>query len=417
MKKILLFTLLLYCSFINAQISFEKGYFISNDGQRTECFIKNLDWKNTPKDFKYKTDPSEKEFKTENIANIQEFGITNESTYKKFKIKIDRSSNELKKMLTNKEPIWSEEVIFLKVLVKGDATLYSFSDESITRYFYETKTIPTEQLINVKYIESDNNEGAEKVIESNEYKTQLFKNVKSDNITENDIARLTYKKADLVKYFNKYNNAVNPNAAPKAEENTTKGAFHIKIAPAVSFVSLSANNTGNSNFNVDFDSKVIFKIGFEAEYVLPYNKNKWSVFTNPSYQKYENEKIYLVPTGFVSIPDKEYKASANYNTIQVPLGIRHYMFLNENSKLFINAAYVIDLGSKASITYTDVATNTVTEFKSNTGANFAFGLGYNFKNKFSGELRLNTKKQLMRDYLNYSTNYSSVDFVLAYTIF
>ncbi|WP_431243221.1 hypothetical protein ACQ9BO_00430 [Flavobacterium sp. P21] len=320
-------------------------------------------------------------------------------------------------MLTHKNPVWSEEVIFLKILVKGDATLYSYSDESITRYFYETKTTPTEQLINVKYIQADNNEGAEKVIESNDYKTQLFKNVKSDNISENDITRLTYKKTDLVKYFTKYNNAINPDAITKPEENTVKGAFHLKIAPAVSFVSLSADNTGNPNFNVDFDSKAIFKIGFEAEYVLPYNKNKWSIFVNPSYQKYENEKIYLVPTGFVSIPDKEYKANANYNTIQVPLGVRHYMFLNEDSKIFINAAYVVDFGSKASITYTEVANNTVTEFKSNTGANFAFGLGYNFKNKFSGELRLNTKKQLMRDYLNYSTNYSSVDLVLAYTIF
>ncbi|KAF2335713.1 PorT family protein [Flavobacterium daemonense] len=417
MKKLLLSTLLLCCTFINAQISFEKGYFISNDGTKTECFIKNLDWKNTPKDFKYKTDPNEKEFKTENISNIQEFGITNETTFKRFKIKIDRSSNELKQMRTQKDPIWSEEVIFLRVLAKGDATLYSYSDESITRYFYETKTIPTEQFINVKYIESDNNEGAEKVIESNEYKNQLFRNVKSDNITENDIQKLTYKKADLVKYFNKYNNAVNPNAVQKTEESTTKGAFHLKIVPAASFVSLSADNGGNPNYNVDFDSKTIFKIGFEAEYVLPYNKNKWSIFANPSYQKYENEKTYLVPTGFISIPDKEYKAKANYNTIQIPLGIRHYMFLNEKSKLFINAAYVIDLGAKATITYTEVATNTVNEFKSNTGANFAFGLGYNFKDKFSGELRLNTKKQLMRDYLNYTTNYSSIDFVLAYTIF
>ncbi|WP_431243220.1 hypothetical protein ACQ9BO_00425 [Flavobacterium sp. P21] len=97
MKKLLLFTLLLCGSFINAQITFEKGYFISNEGKQTECFIKNLDWKNNPKDFKYKTDPNEKDFQTESIANVQEFGIINETTFKRFKINIDRSSNELKK--------------------------------------------------------------------------------------------------------------------------------------------------------------------------------------------------------------------------------------------------------------------------------------------------------------------------------
>ncbi|MHC0439164.1 tRNA modification GTPase [Flavobacterium sp. 3-210] len=417
MKKILLFTLLIYCSFINAQISFEKGYFISNEGKRTECFIKNLDWKNNPTNFKYKIDPNEKDFQTESITNIQEFGIINETTFKRFKINIDRSSNELKKMLTHKNPVWSNETIFLKVIATGDATLYSYSDESITRYFYETKATPTEQLINVKFIQADNNEGSEKVIESNEYKNQLFKNVKSENITENDIAKLTYKKSDLIKYFNKYNNTTNSSVAQKTEEKITAGAFHIKITPGVSFASLSVNNTANNNFNLKFNSKTILKIGFEAEYILPYNKNKWSVFTNPVYQKYDTEKTYQVPTGFVSMPDVTYKANVNYSTVQIPVGLRHYMFINQNSKIFINAAYVVDLGAKATITYTEVATNNTTEFKSDTGANFAFGLGYNFKNKFSGELRLNTKKQLMRDYNNYSTNYNSIDFILAYTIF
>ncbi|WPO79735.1 hypothetical protein [Flavobacterium sp. KACC 22761] len=417
MKKLLLFTLLLCSSFINAQITFEKGYFISNEGKRTECFIKNLDWKNNPTDFKYKTDLNEKDFKTETIANVQEFGITNESTYKRFKIKIDRSSNDIKKMLSHKDPLWSEEVIFLKILAKGDAILYSYSDENITRYFYETKTIPTEQLINVKYIQADNNEGAEKILESSEYKTQLFKNVNSDNITDNDIAKLTYKKTDLVKYFNKYNYATNPTTAEKTEKETTKGALQLKVTPGVSFASLSVENVNNINFNTEFDSKAIFKIGVEVEYILPYNKNKWSIFTNPIYQKYENEKSYMVPSGFVSIPEKEYKAKAIYNTVQLPLGIRHYMFLNQISKLFITAAYVVDLGSKATITYTDVSSNSITEFKSDTGANFALGFGYNFKKKFSGELRFNTKKQLMRDYMAYSTNYTSIDLIVGYTIF
>jgi hypothetical protein len=37
-----------------AQISFEKGYYINNEEQRVECEIKNLDWKNNPKEFQFR---------------------------------------------------------------------------------------------------------------------------------------------------------------------------------------------------------------------------------------------------------------------------------------------------------------------------------------------------------------------------
>ncbi|MNQ75782.1 hypothetical protein D3C85_905880 [compost metagenome] len=416
MKKILLLLLFLNFSFINAQISFEKGYFISNNGTKTECFIKNLDWKNNPTEFKYKIEFSYSEFKTENIANVQEFGIDNDVTFKRFKIKIDRSSNDLKKITTNKNPVWNEETIFLKTLVKGDATLYSYSDENINRYFYDTKVVPTEQLIYVKYSQSDDNEGAIKLNENNEYKQQLFKNVSSANTSENDILKLSYKKSDLIKYFIKYNN-IAPSTTGDKEAKINKGRFLVKITPAISMVSLTAKNEIATQNNVKLDNKVTFKFGGEAEYILPYNKNKWSIFINPSYQKYQDEKTYMIPSGFITNPETEANVKAKYTSIQVPIGVRHYIFLNATSKIFVNAAYAVDIASNTEINYTIISNNTKTDYKSKSGANFAFGLGYNFKNKLSAEIRLNTKKELMRDYSNYSAQYNAIDFILGYSIF
>lgn len=55
MKRNLLLLLALKFSFVvNAQINFEKGYFISNDNEKIECLIKSIDWKNNPTEFKYK---------------------------------------------------------------------------------------------------------------------------------------------------------------------------------------------------------------------------------------------------------------------------------------------------------------------------------------------------------------------------
>ncbi|WP_409417555.1 outer membrane beta-barrel protein [Flavobacterium sp. PS2] len=417
MKKPLLITILfLFCfTFSYAQISFEKGYYILNDGSRIECFIRNIDWKNNPTDFKYKTQLSDNDFKTETIANVQEFGIDNETTFKKFKIKIDRTSDEPNKLLADRNPVFKEEVIFLKILIKGDATLYSYTDQNLNRYFYETKTIPVEQLVYTKYYQIDSNGSPTILAENNEYKQQLFQNVKAENTTEKEIIKLNYNKSDLTKYFIKYNN-IKPNLA-KEERKVNKGIFLVKITPSASIASLSTENDYFLRDNVQLDNKINFKFGVEAEYILPYNKNKWSIFINPAYQTYQDDKTYNVPSGFIISPETPNNAKVKYTSIQIPIGIRHYMFLNQSSKIFINVAYAFDAGSKTNITYTDVTNKTTREYESGSGSNFAFGLGYNFKNKFSFEARLNTKKELMRDYLTYSAKYSSIDFVLGYTIF
>jgi hypothetical protein len=417
MKKPLLITVLFlfFFTFSYAQISFEKGYYTLNDGNRIECFIKNIDWKNNPVDFKYKTQLSDNDFKTETIANVQEFGIDNETTFKKFKIKIDRTSDEPNKLLADRNPVFKEEVIFLKVLVKGDATLYSYTDQNLNRYFYETKTIPVEQLVYTKYYQIDSNGSPTILAENNEYKQQLFQNVKAENTTEKEIIKLNYNKSDLTKYFIKYNN-IKPNLA-KEERKVNKGIFLVKITPSASIASLSTENDYFLRDNVQLDNKINFKFGVEAEYILPYNKNKWSIFINPAYQTYQDDKTYNVPSGFIISPETPNNAKVKYTSIQIPIGIRHYMFLNQTSKIFINVAYAFDAGSKTNITYTDVTNKTTREYESGSGSNFAFGLGYNFKNKFSFEARLNTKKELMRDYLTYSAKYSSIDFVLGYTIF
>ncbi|SNR70573.1 hypothetical protein [Flavobacterium sp. ov086] len=220
MKKQLLLTIsFLFClTFSYAQISFQKGYYILNNGTRTECFIKNLDWKNNPTDFKYKTQLNDADYKTETITNVQEFGIDNESTFKRFKIKMDRTSDEPNKLLTDRNPVFKEEVIFLKILTKGDATLYSYTDQNLIRYFYETKTIPVGQLIYIKYYQFDGNDAPTILAENNEYKQQLFKNVKTEKTTEKEIIKLNYNKSDLTKYFIKYN-STKPNLTDEEKKN------------------------------------------------------------------------------------------------------------------------------------------------------------------------------------------------------
>ncbi|MGK0389752.1 MAG: hypothetical protein ACI94Y_002497 [Maribacter sp.] len=73
------------------------------------------------------------------------------------------------------------------------------------------------------------------------------------------------------------------------------------------------------------------------------------------------------------------RAKINYQSLEIPLGIRYYIPLNDKSKLFVNASYVIDAVFGSSVYVERVIDDTVlSDFKIYTKNNFAFGLGYKY---------------------------------------
>src|SRR5690606_13696105 len=119
MKKHLLLFLIAFLN-VNAyaQITFEKGYFINTANNQAECFIKNMDWKNNPTEIEYKLS-FEGESAIGTINKMIEFGIYNDSKYIREVAQIERSNDNLKYLDGNKQPKFSEERVFLKILVEG----------------------------------------------------------------------------------------------------------------------------------------------------------------------------------------------------------------------------------------------------------------------------------------------------------
>ncbi|MFD1601186.1 hypothetical protein ACFSJW_22570 [Flavobacterium artemisiae] len=410
MKKILLITLFLYFSVINAQISFEKGYFISNDGTKTECYIKNIDWSNNPVDFKYKISINDNEIKTETIATVKEFGIENNAAFKRAKVKIDMSDNRLENISTTKNPVWKEDTIFLRVLVQGKATLYNYLSKDMTRFFYETDNIPTEQLVYKEFLLVNDQTGAQTTEENNYFKQQIFNNIKNENITENEIKRLTYKTEPLVKYFLKYNNS-DAHTIEKAISSKNKGIFSLKVSAGVSFTSLTVDGAQSGGYqSAEYNNKTQPTFGLEGEYIFPFNKNKWSAFMGLFYQKYEDNQEYGVIYSITDSKHVEFPSTVKYTGLSLPVGLRHYFFISQNSKIFINAFYAITLNGK--FTYKSKYIN----LDGKAQGDFGYGLGYNFKNKISTEIRYNAGKNLLNNYVPFSTNFSSIDLLLSYTI-
>ena len=134
-SKIQLLAFIFFLCSLNvfSQTHYGKGAFITDNDEKVECFIKNIDWKNNPTDFKYRL-TEEGETKTEYIESVKVFEIYGVSKFLRAVVNIDRSTSNINNLTTSKNPIFIEEQLFLKVLVTGKATLYYYEDGNLKRF-------------------------------------------------------------------------------------------------------------------------------------------------------------------------------------------------------------------------------------------------------------------------------------------
>jgi len=395
MKKIILsFILIILSAKSFGQVGFEKGYFIDNDNRRTECFIKNYDWYNNPTQFVYKTEVSDSLLKGD-IQSVTEFGIYNNSKFIRANVNIDRSGTKLDELSYEKNPIWSQEQLFLKVLIEGKASLYSYNEYNVSRFFYSNANSPLQQLIYKQYIK---NEG--ELLANNAYRQQLWTDVKCESTTSQTLERLDYYQKALETYFKTYNKCSGDTSAVDFSSKPKRNFVNLKITPGFTISSLNLYNY-NTTENNDFGSNISYRLGLEVEYVLPFNKNKWSVIFEPNYQYYAAEKkfqYYILPIAI------------RYSCIEFPVGVRYYYSVNDKLRIFGNGFLITNYN----INFSPNIKFTPHNYLEITSTNcLAFGGGVDYK-KISFEVRIYTNKDLTSTYVNYRTFYPRFSFIFGY---
>lgn len=407
MKKKLFFLLTIILSLNSySQVSFEKGYYIDNNDQKISCLIKNLDWKNNPTKFEFKLSENSETQKAD-IKSIKEFAITNATKFIRSTVKIDRSSGNVNNLNADKNPVFSEEQLFLKVLVEGKANLYEYTDSDLKRYFYNKTDAPIEQLIYKSYMISDLDVG-----KNTKFRQQLWMDLNCPNFKLSDVEKVEYKKNDLVQYFTKYSSCLT-NESVEYTPKQKKDLFNLTIRSRLYNSSLAIKNSMYNLRNTDFGKKTRIGFGVEAEYILPFNKNKWSIAIEPSYQSFKSEKT----TNVKDVSGGIQNVSIDYSSIEVPLTIRHYFFLNKNAKLFVNASYVIDFALKSSVEFTRNDDSNFNTLKIKSRNNPAIGIGFKQNDRYSIELRYQTSSEILANYVFWSSNYKTVAIIFGYSFF
>ena len=395
-KNLLAFLIAVITINCYSQISFEKGHFIDNNNQKINCLIKNTDWMNNPTEFEYKLSENGDVKKT-TINSVKEFEIYDASKYVRRTINIDRSTENFNLMTNNRSPVFDEEELFLKVLIEGAANLYFYREGNLKRYFYKRKDTDIEQLIYKSYRTYN-----DKLGKNTQFKQQLWNDLKCSNIDLEKLERIEYKKNSLIKFFIEYNTCNNSDFT-NYEKNENKDLFNLTIRPRLNSSSLTINNKTTSNSNTDFGNKFGFGLGIEVELILPFNKNKWAILIEATYQSFEAEVL---------------STTIEYSSVEIPIGLRHYFFINENSKIFANASVVFDVSSNSNITMKrDDNGYVINKLDIATVSNLALGIGYKLNDTYSLEMRYQPNREVLDDYAFWYSDYSTFSMIFGYSFF
>ncbi|WP_312075721.1 outer membrane beta-barrel protein [Chryseobacterium sp.] len=191
--------------------------------------------------------------------------------------------------------------------------------------------------------------------------------------------------------------------------------FNLNIRPGVNFyapIALSKINGAE-----DFPSTVSFRAGIEAEVIFPFNKYKWSVIFEPNYSSYSTKKVNTpVENGLYNM------SFDSYSFINLPIGIRHYMYISDKSSVFVNASIsLLTLKTgKAENIELDYNGNIYDSFplsKSLSAKSLGFGVGFNYNKKYMAEFRVNTKYNILDKSRTPEADLSYFTFIVGYNLF
>ncbi|MBB3187855.1 outer membrane beta-barrel protein [Microbacter margulisiae] len=404
-KCIVIVLLMFFSIHVFGQVHFEPGYFISNDGTKTNCLIKNEDWYNNPTEFKYKLLAKAK-VQIGKIADITEFAINDYAKYVRADVNVDVSPSQLGELTKFRNPIWEKRILFLKVLVDGKASLYMYRSRTLdNRFFFKCDSMNIKQLVYKEYLRDNT------VAVNNTFKLQLNDHVRCESCGVSTGEFPEYYKKDLVNYFIRYNQCVDPSFKVK-HITYQRDILHVSLFGGINYSSLTITNSEANYLNGDFKNKLNLHAGINIEYVLPFDKNQWSLFMEPEYDQFTSD----VRTVYINHID--------YKSLNLSFGIKRYFFLTDKWKLFISGQVHSVLSDNFDSHYSSQLLYTSGTYNYSSSVNYevknvpnlAIGIGAEYKRLYL-EIRKYTNQNIMPNGGLWTTSFSTFTLNIGYKLF
>lgn len=388
--------LLLFPSFLIAQVNFKSGYFIDKNKQKHDCLLLNQGIENKGEAFVYKVhkDSIARNFE---ISEVVEFGVPGDFRFIRNNILVDVSDNKISSLsdtLDHRE-LESGHAFLLELVNSELASLYFFFHEGTEFYFYKKENSDIQELVYKRYNVEDVSGHVTRILYDKTYQKQLALHLPCSASPKT----IPYTRKALVKYFKKY--LEENNGERTISQQKTKGQLLIKAAGMYSQMSFIAEV--NDQKLMDFPGENGFGYGLEVEYLIRYNRNKLGVFVEATYGEYSST---------FQDPYTDQISGINYEFVEIPIGVSYRFNLSEDFRLVLKAGLVPNVALSNSSMYLYRESNTK-EITSSTNGLFSFGLNYK---RLNAEVRMYTNRNITQSESK-TSEFSQFSGRLSYTIF
>lgn len=383
-----------------SQNQYEGGYVINSNGVKKACLLFNTGMENTGEDYIYKFEKNDQPQKID-IKNFLEFGVEGKIKYVREFIRLDVSGDQIN---TLNDTIGRSEILegyaFLQQLVSSKAaSLYYFYYEGKEYFFFRVGDSKISYLVFRKYQVDVALGVTTQILYNNDYKKQLAQFMPCSVNTKS----LSYTRKSLLKYFSTYIEGKDGVDNISKSNPTTKGKFNVKIGVAYNQASYYAKD-GDIKV-IDFGSQSKITYGAELEYLIPFNRNKWGVFSEINFSEFQS--TYTDPYA----PGVE--SGINYSFIEFPFGVAYYSNLPNNFRLFVKSGYVPTLISGSSSIYFYNKSNI---YELTPATNIFVGLGISYRS-FRVEARVYSKRNITQGVFQRGSDYSQFSVRLSAMLF
>lgn len=381
-----------------------EGYYVTESGKKVDGFFKFADFFETAS-LKFKQSRGG-QFNSL-PANVIEYGMTeNKLKFEKHTVDIDISGNNS----YSRNPEWLKQTVFLCVIVKGNATLYSYTKDYKTFFFFNNIANPAvvSQLIYRKYKKED-----ESIVESNAFRQQLYNAIPCPGQKASDFADILYDKKQLSEVFEKYNKCTGSKSEVYAVLKRSK--FKYSAFAGVHNLNLEIVEASPA---VEAESSVTYSFGGEVAYT--FRSEDWGLFARVEFESLNSKNEDIYDRGFNS-EQSIYKIEGS--ALNVVFGPRYNLMLSDRSTIIFDAGFCFSKPFATLKRSTLITTETGTsypganqEYDLEPGFAVSFGVGFNF-DKYGLALRYMTDRDFLDDvYSTYKTKIDRIGLVFSYRL-
>lgn len=398
---------------LRAQIKFEKGYRIDHRGDSTAVWVENLGWTRNPVDFQYK-DSVAGPVKIGQLSNTVVWGIPGKVRYEKYIFENFRLPDQVQSLDTTKKVFYFSDTAYLRVLADGAGRLLYLYENGKRRFFAQQPGKVPQVLVRKEYdqLYADFNQGlnyADRISQRMVYRPfrkQLFNTFRCSFVKKDLVNELEYQAKDLIRFFETYNRCMGQGSLTYPKQVPASGRAHYTLKAGLRPVQLQYRHLTYTFRDLDFPDQLLYSLGLEFEYFFTAGNNKFSLLLEPTF-------FYLETSGETEPGRYQRVTTVRYHPLEIPGQLRYSFFLENQSRLYLNAGFIYSLNLGSSFA-TDDGREPI---EINTGMDVTAGLGFRFRESWSVEYRFLTQRNLMNwnkgQYLHFD-NFHSI--FLGYTI-